>query len=159
MTTGGVSTERFMNGSIPGKRLFLAAGWGLLAVAALHTVGNWEAITGASSDPKTQPAVIAMTSVVFEGMGMRFSMIDVVRSLNASFGWLLAMAGVLDLFAVRLAADKGRAIRELATVSMVGVGAMVVLFAWLQIPPPLLTLAVVWVLFALALLAGRAKRA
>ncbi|MGH8677935.1 MAG: LIC_13387 family protein [Burkholderiales bacterium] len=136
------------------RRLFLATAWGLIVVAVLHTVGNFDIITGASNNPKTQPAVVAMAAVVFEGMGMRFSLIDIFRSLNASFGWLLAMAGMLDVVGLRLATDQGRAIRALGGVSMVGIGALVIMFAWLQIPPPLVTLVVVWVLFGLAVAAN-----
>ena len=131
--------------SRPGGRFFLAAAIAQVIVAGLHTFGHFQPI------PETreiQAALTAMRALEFDlGLGMRPNLEDVQLSLSLTMSVMLLGAALQNLIVWRSDAAILPAIALLNTAFMAGLS---VIYAWYQIPPPLITLAVVTLLFAVA---------
>jgi hypothetical protein len=129
----------------PGRRLFSIAAILLIVVAGLHTLGHF-------SPPPEDPALREVESAM-RGyrlalpLGMNPSVHDVLGSLSLTMTITLLLVGALDLLVAR---SEAPSLRPFIFANVVGVGALVVLYGYYRISPPLVTLALVWVLFVLA---------
>jgi len=137
----------------PGRRLFSAASVGLLVVAGLHTLGHF-------SPPPDSPGARALMTMMQGyrfplGLGMEPSAYDITRSLSLTMSLTLFWLAVQNLVVARTPDASDGLVRTLNWVSAVGVGALVALYAAYRVPPPMLTLAAVEVVFALGLLVSR----
>lgn len=130
-------------------RWFRAGAIGLLVVAVLHTFGHFG---GGPKEPARIQLEEAMDAYRFDIFGMHPSAGDITKSLSLTMTIALLFIGALDLVAASSLAGNARALRRLAWVNAVGVGALVALFAYYRIPPPMVTLALVCVLFVVAAL-------
>lgn len=81
---------------------------------------------------------------------MRPSVYEIYRSLAFTMSITLVVMGAFGLIVARTPDPSGRLLRAAILTSTVAVGALVVLYAAYRIPPPLLTLAVVELLFVAA---------
>lgn len=133
-----------------GNRLFAAGSIGLIVVALLHGIGNF-------APPPPDPALNAVADAmrgyhIDLGLGMRPSFMDIHTSLSLTMSIMLLFVGVQNLVTLRVAGDVAKLVRCLSLVNSIFVGALVVVFAVYRIPPPLVTLGVVEVLFLLSLI-------
>lgn len=130
-------------------RWFRAGAIGLLVVAVLHTFGHFG---GPPKDAARLELESAMDAYRFDIMGMHPSANDITNSLSLTMTIALLFVGVLDLVAAAALSGNTRALRRLAWVNAAGVGSLAALFAYYRIPPPMVTLAVVCVLFVVGAL-------
>jgi len=139
----------------PGVRIFTLGCALTLVVAVGHTLGitNDEA-----PNPQWGAAVDAMHAARVEAGPFAFSLYDVLAAVWIQVGALLVMlAGknLLMLF-VSPAPMRPRLVRAFSLFDAACCGALAVLSAYYRIPPPLLSFAVLAVVFFLAaVLAGR----
>jgi hypothetical protein len=136
-------------------RWFRAGAIGLLVVAVLHTFGHFG---GGPKEPARVQLEQAMDAYRFDIFGMHPSASDITQSLSLTMTIALLFIGVLDLVAAAALSGHARALRRLAWVNAAGVGALVALFGYYRIPPPMATLAVVCVFFVIAALRPAARR-
>ena len=136
-----------------GNRLFAAGSVGLIIVALLHGIGNF---APPPADPALNAVIDAMRGYHFDlGLGMRPSLMDIDTSLSITMSIMLLFVGIQNLVTLRVAGDSAKLTRSLCLVNAIFAGALVVLYAVYRIPPPLVTLGVVEVLFLLALIPPR----
>ena len=136
-------------------RWFRAGAIGLMVVAVLHTVGHFG---GPPPDAGAIALQSAMDAYHFDIFGMHPSAGDITKSLSLTMSIFLLFVGVLDLVAAASLSHDARALRRLAWVNVVGVGALAFLFACYRIPPPCVTLAVVCGLFLVCVLRPAQRR-
>ena len=117
-------------------------------MAALHAVGHF---SGGPPDPAAAALEQTMRGYRFEIMGMHPSMHDITQSLSLTMTVMLLFAGAIDLALFGAIATNPRAMRRLASTNIIGVAALVAVFAYYRIPPPFVTLAIVGVLFTIGL--------
>ncbi len=137
-----------------GRRLLASAGVALLLTAAAHTVGHFQPV------PPNSPAETIteeMAAVRFPlGLGMAPSMLDIFQSLSLGMSLFLAWIG-LSTLAVAAHGSRQDVQRRASSGFVLGL-----ILAWLnwqfRIPPPLISFAVVTVLFAGALIAASFER-
>lgn len=131
-----------------GRRLFTSASFAMIAVALLHTLGNLDTTPADASEASLQQAMRAYR--VPMGLGMRPSVWDIFRELTFTMSVTLPAAGVLGLVLAAARQVTARVLRRAAIVFGLAAGALTVISAVYQIPPPLVTLAVVTALYAAA---------
>ena len=139
----------------PGRRLYLSGSIAMILVAGLHTVGQF-----APPPPDGEfTTLLGMRRAVHIdlGLGMRPSMYEVHRSLAFTMSVTLVAIGLFGVMIARAEDPVGRMLRRAIVLSTLATGILVAIFAAYRIPPPLLTLAVVELLFLAALV--RALRA
>lgn len=149
VNAGSVSWNPFRRG----RRLLATAGVLLLLVGGLHAWGSF------APPPPGSPAETIteeMAAVRFPmGMGMTPSTLDIFRSLALTMSVFLVWAGfsTLTVAAVGTPADVRR-----RGWSGVALSASLALVAWrYHVPPPLISFAVVALVFAVAALAARER--
>jgi hypothetical protein len=131
-----------------GRRLFTFASIALIAVGILHTIGT---CAPGPVDPALERLAAEMRAYRLPlGLGMQPSIFDIQQSLSVTMSVTLLWLALQNLVAAG-ADSTGDVVRRLNILSVMGVGALVAVFAFYRIPPPLVTLAVVEVLFVLAL--------
>ena len=129
-----------------GRRLFLAAAIGQLIVAGLHTIGHFQPMP---DQPDAQAALAAMRGFSVDlGLGMRPNLEDVQLSLSLTMTVLLLGAAVQNLLVWR-AADAAL-LPAFALINTVLSAGLAVIYGYYQIPPPLICLGVVALLFAVS---------
>jgi hypothetical protein len=129
-------------------RLFVSANIALLIVAGLHTLGTF---SGSAPDVHGQAVEAAMRGyAVPVGLGMLPSMWDILLGLGLTMTVTLAGIAALNLAVLRYADAAPGLIRRLSAVNAIVQTVLVVMYAVLRIAPPLVTLAVVDVMFILA---------
>ena len=131
-----------------GHRFFSAASLALIVVAALHTLGHFA--------PNTNPTLQRVEAEMdwFRlplGMGMNPSILDIFNSLSLTITVTLVALGLQGLVVAASRDATARLIRALTLVDLAAVGALVALYAFYRVPPPLVTLGVVEALFVLSL--------
>jgi hypothetical protein len=137
----------------PGRRLFSAASIGLLLVAVLHALG---AVAPPPDDAATRTLRAVMEAYRFQlGLGWTPSAWDASESLNWTMSVLLVLLGLQNLAVARASSADDALVHRLCLLSALGVGGLVLLFGVYRIPPPMLALAAVEVLFLLGLVAPR----
>jgi hypothetical protein len=126
--------------------MFSTASLLLILVAGLHSLGGFAPPRDAADAGLRQ----TMSNHTFDpGLGMRPSARGVFLSIWFTMSILLALWGVMNLCAARLASQQ--LVRCYALLSSTFCLALVALYWHYQLPPPLLSLAVVGVLFLLSL--------
>lgn len=128
---------------------FRAGAVGLIVVALLHTMGHFSRGT---HDPAREALEAAMKAYHTEMMGMNPSRSDIARSLSLTMSVLLVLTGLLDLAILKIADPVS--LRRFAVLNIAGVGALVALFTYYHVAPPLVTLAIVGVLFLSSVLSA-----
>lgn len=136
-------------------RWMRAGAIGLIVVAVLHTFGHFG---GGPQDPARLQLESAMDSYRFDILGMHPSASDITKSLSLTMSIFLVFVALLDLIVIAALSGDARALRRVAGVNVVGVAALVALFAYYQIPPPFMTLALVCVLFVVGALRPAQRR-
>lgn len=130
-----------------GRRLFSAASIGLLVVAAMHSLSHF-------APPPADPGFVSVQSAMKSytiplGFGMQPSLHDIHLSLSVFMSVILAGLGLQNLVAA--ASDTtARFLRRMTWLNVFIVGSLLVIFGYFRIPPPLITLAVVELLFVTA---------
>jgi hypothetical protein len=133
-----------------GRRLFTVASIALIVVACLHAIGHF---SPPPSDPAARALLAAMRAYRIPlGLGMQPSILDIQQSLSLTMAITLLWLGLQNLAAAAADGAAGQVVRRLNVISVLGVGTLVGVFGFYRIPPPFTTLAVVEVLFLLALL-------
>jgi hypothetical protein len=137
----------------PGRRLFSVAAILLIVVAGLHTMGHF---APAPDDPALLAVEASMKGYRLElPLGMHPSVRDVLSSLSLTMTVTLLLVGALDLLVARSALPS---VRPFALANVVGVGALVALYWYHRISPPLVTLALVCLVFVLNLVLPERRR-
>jgi hypothetical protein len=134
----------------PGRRLFSIASICLILTAVAHTLGHFQPLP---QDAATTNLVTTMQSYKIDlGIGMQPSALDIQNSLSLLMSVALVLLGLQNLAVARLDGKEGRIVRVFTFLNLAGIGVLVAVFWFYRIPPPLLTLAVVELLFLLAVL-------
>jgi len=141
-----------------GRRAFSSACIATIVVAALHTIGN--TLSGPPPDAAYAAVVSAMRGYTIPlGIGMSPSLWDIYRGLVFTMSICLVAMGALGLM---IAASRDATARLLSGAALVlGVfSAALTLLYWVyRVPPPLITMAIVTALFAIAVVTtSRASR-
>jgi len=129
-----------------GRRVLAAAGVALLLTAAAHTVGHFAPVPP-NSPLETITEEMAAVRVPM-GMGIAPSVLDISRSLSLAMSILLVWAGLSTLTVA--AHGTRRDVQRRAWSGLVFSAVLAALFWRLQVPPPLVSFAVVTLLFGAA---------
>jgi hypothetical protein len=132
----------------PGRRLFSIASLALLLAGLLHLSGL---VAGPPPEPAIREALAGMERARFDMLGTQPSLLDVFHSLSVTMTITLLWLGAQNLLIAALDAG-GALLRPTAWLSALGLGALVALYAYLRIPPPLTALAVAEALWLAVLL-------
>jgi hypothetical protein len=136
-----------------GNRLFAFGSIGLIVASILHTIGHF-APTG--NDPALITVDGAMRAYRFDmGLGMHPSIMDVLDSMSLTMTITVLFLGLYNLMTLALAGNNAKLVRRLIALNVLGTGAIVALYAFYRIPPPLICFAVAEILFLLALIPPR----
>lgn len=130
-----------------GYRLFAAGAIGLFVIALLHSLGHF-------SPPPEDAALMAVLQAMSAyqlDMGLaRPSLMAIYNSFSLGMTLFLLILGSMDLVVLRFAHEAEGLLRAMKLVNLIGVSALVALFGYYRIPPPLITFAIVDVLFLLS---------
>jgi len=138
-----------------GRRLFSIASILMILTSIAHTLGHFQ------PDPQTAEFAnlkSAMQAYQVDMMGMKPSAYGMLESLSLTLTIMLLMLGLQNLL-VATVDESGKMIRRFALVNIVGVGALVTLYWYYNIPPPLISFALVEIVFLLAVLIPDRKQA
>src|SRR5262245_6548632 len=139
-----------------GRRLFSIASILLTLTAAAHTLGQFQP---APQTPEFANLKSTMEAYTFDmGMGMRPSVIAILDSLSLTMSITLFLLGLQNLL-VAMVDESGKMIRRFALVNIIGVGALIALYWYYRIPPPLISFVIVEIVFLLAILIPNRKQA
>jgi len=132
-----------------GRRSFTWSCIATIVVAALHTIGN------TVSTPPGDAAYVALESAmrgyrVPLGMGMTPSVWEIYRGLVFTMTICLVAMGALGLAVAGSRDATPQLLSRAALVLAIFSAALTVLYWVYQIPPPLISMAIVTVLFAMA---------
>lgn len=137
-----------------GHRLFAAGAIGLFVIALFHSLGHF-------SPPPDDPALVAALQAMSASqldMGLaRPSLMAIYNSLSLGMTLFLLFLGGIDLIVLRCGRENVALLRAMKIANVVGVAALTALFAYYLIPPPLITFALVVLLFLLAVLFDKSK--
>ncbi|MCI0388383.1 MAG: hypothetical protein MOB07_06410 [Acidobacteria bacterium] len=139
-----------------GRRLFSIASILLILTAAAHTLGQFQP---PPQTPEFANLKSTMEAYTFDlGMGMKPSVNAIFDSLSFTMSITLFLLGLQNLL-VAMVDESGKMIRRFALVNIIGVGALIALYWYYQIPPPLISFVIVEIAFLLAILIPDRKRA
>lgn len=131
-----------------GSRLFSSASIGLILVALLHQFGH---VSPPPADPARDQAIEAMQTYRLSlPLGMRPSLRNVLQALSLTMTITFIALGVLNLLLAAGDREDGRMVRRFSLASTLYVAALVAVFAWHRISPPLVLMSVVGAMFLLA---------
>ena len=135
-----------------GYRLFASGVIGLFVIALLHSFGHF-------SPPPDDPALAAVLQAMSASqldMGLaRPSLMAIYNSLSLGMTLFLLFLGGIDLVVLRFGRENARLMRAMKLANFVGVAALTALFAYYLVPPPLITFAIVGLLFLLSTLVNK----
>ena len=135
-----------------GRRLFTVASTAVILVSAAHTAGHLAPNPEFESDPEFVRLIAAIDSYHAPlGMGMNPSFHDIHNSLVFTMSVSLLSLGVIGLL---FAADRKITSATLTKFAVLAAGtaaAMTGVFWLYRIPPPLVSLAVVTLLYAVSI--------
>jgi hypothetical protein len=141
----------------PGNRLFAAGSIGIVLVALLHTLGHFA--PPPKDDAALEGVMAAMRNYQFDlGLNMKPNMMDIFESLSLTMSVTVIFLGVQNLAALASAGDNLKLVRRLNWLSLIGIGALVVLYAVYRVLPPLFSFAVVEIILIFALLLPHKQR-
>lgn len=131
----------------PGRRLFSTASIAMIVVAALHTIGN--VAGGPPPDAASTAAEAAMRAYRIPlGLGMTPSLLDIQMSLVFAMSICLLALGILGLL-LAAARDTTPRLLSLAAILFTLTAAALTLLGFVyRVPPPLISFAVVTLLYA-----------
>jgi predicted ferric reductase len=138
-----------------GRRLFSIASILMILTSIAHTLGHFQ------PDPQTAEFAnlkSTMQAYQVDMMGMKPSAYGILESLSLTLTIMLLMLGLQNLL-VAAVDESGKMIRRFTLVNVVGVGALVALYWYYHIPPPLISFALVEIVFLLAVLIPDRKQA
>ena len=138
-----------------GRRLFSIASILLILTAVAHTLGHFQ------PEPRTPEFAnlkSTMQAYQIDMMGMKPSAYGVLESLSLTLTIMLLMLGLQNLL-VAIVDESGKMIRRFTLVNIIGVGALVALYWFYRIPPPLISFVIVEIVFLLAILIPDRKQA
>jgi hypothetical protein len=134
---------------IKGRRSLSIAAIATLLVALAHTIGTFA--PPSADDPALLSVVAAMQGYRSSmGLGMEPSMFDIQTGLSLAMSLFLVAFAVLGL---SFAGDRDATPRTLSRIAVISAGTMgtlTVAFAVYRIPPPLVSMAVLAVLYLVA---------
>ena len=133
-----------------GRRWFVAASWATVLVSLLHTAGN------TLSPQPTDAAYTTLESTMRGyriplGLGMVPSMWDIDQSLVFTMSICLAAMGLLGILVGTSRDTTARLLRPAAIILTLASAGLTALFFRYQITPALVSMAVVTVLFVVAI--------
>lgn len=141
-----------------GNRLFAAGSIGLIITSIFHTIGHFA--PPPINDPALTTAKEAMRAFRFDfGLGMQPSIMEIFDSLGLTMSITVFFLGIYNLTTLSLAGNNSKLVRRLILLNVLGAGALVALYAFYRIPPPLISFAAVEVLFILALIVPNTSNA
>jgi len=129
------------------RRWFTIASIALAGLALLHTLGQ---LGPPPTDPALASAVAAMRGYAFPFGRMTPTLWDVYRSVQFTMSVLLLSVAALNLALAAAAEVSTALLRRFAALTALGLGALIVIYAYYRVPRPLVTLAAVELLFVLA---------
>ena len=132
----------------PGRRTFIIASVFLILVGCLHTFG--------SLSKTTDPGLLAIEATqrsfhVPLGLGMEPSVLAMEKALTLTISVMWLWLGALGVL-IGLSDASPQVLRRFTIMNLLGCGALVLLYAHYRIPPPLVSVALVEVMFVLSLL-------
>ena len=132
----------------PGRRTFIIASVFLFLVGCFHVYG--------SSVRTTDPGLLAIEAAqraahIPLGLGMEPSLLALEKSLTLTMSIMLLWLGTLGVL-IGMSDASPQVLRRFTIVNLLGCGALVFLYAHYRVPPPLVSLALVEMMFVLALL-------
>ena len=134
--------------AVAGRRTFILASSFLALTGVLHGVGH---LSYRETDPGRLAVEQALRGArVPMGLGMAPSMLE-LQSARAVDGGVLRVAGRARIV-LATGDPEPRALRRLTFVQLAGTATLVLLYAHFHVPPPLVSLALVEVMFVLSLL-------
>ena len=134
-----------------GNRLYSLSTLTLFLVATLHTLG----IFRQSADVEEKAVIENMQHFTFQGMGMVWSIYDVLISVLLTMTALLLYMVVVSFF-VLYSIPSIHIRRRLSLINALFMWLLVILYSIFQVPPPLVSFIVVGVLFTFSfILSGR----
>lgn len=134
-----------------GRRSLTVAAIATLAVAAIHTIGTF------APPPADDAALLSVIEAargyhMEMGLGMAPSIWDIQQALSLTMTlFLIAIA----VFALSFAGDRDATPRTLSRIAVISTGTMAALtvtYAIFQIPPPLVAIAILAILYLVAAL-------
>jgi len=135
--------------AVAGRRTFIVASVFLTLTGALHALGHF---TYRETDPARLAIERALRGArVPMGLGMAPSMLELQSALALSIAACLLWLGVLGIV-IATGDPTPRTLRRLTFTQLAGCAALVLLYARFKVPPPLVSLAMVEVMFVLSLL-------
>jgi len=134
---------------VRGRRLFTWSCIATIVVAALHTIGN------TLSTPPGEGALLAVESAMRGyrlplGLGMTPSIWEINRALVFTMSICYVAMGALGLAVAGSRDATPPLLSRLALLLAIFSAALTVLYWFYRIPPPLISMAIVTVLFAMA---------
>jgi len=139
-----------------GRRLFSLAAVLLIVVAAAHTAGHAPMLFAGGPLPGVLGAMAAEREPL--GMGMDPSMLDIHLSLVLTMSVTFVALGLVNLVVAGAADTSATTLRRLAWLDVAWVGALVALYAYYRIPPPLISTALVELVLLASLFVTRPVR-
>jgi hypothetical protein len=128
-----------------GRRLFYLASIAMILVAALHTFGS---VAPGETDARTEALEQAMRAHHFPmGMGMAPSMYDLFMGLTITMSICLLAIGILGLVLVRHPDSTSALLSSFAWWGAVTSGVLTAWYFVQRIPPPMVSMAVVTLLY------------
>jgi hypothetical protein len=133
----------------PGRRLFSTASSAAILVAILHTIGS----VAPGGEDAGMPAVRAGMEGyrIPLGMGMSPSIWDIFRSLTFTMSVCLFAIGALGLALASDSQATPGVLSRTALVFAIASAILTLMYAYYRIPPPLISMAVVTVLYVVAI--------
>ena len=138
-----------------GRRLFSIASILLILTAVAHTLGHF---SPEPTTPEFTNLKSTMQAYQIDMMGMKPSAHGILQSLSLTLTIMLLMLGLQNLL-VAMVDESGKMIRRFALVNIIGVAALVAIYWYYRIPPPLVSFVIVEIVFLLAVLIPDRKRA
>lgn len=142
---------------IRGRRAFYLASISMIVTAALHTLGS---LAPGEPDARTQTLEQTMRGHRFPmGMGMEPSMYDLFMGLTITMSICLLAIGILGLIIVRHSDTTSALLARFAWWGAVTSAVLTVWYFVQRIPPPMISMAVVTVLYLVAAVVVSPRRA
>jgi len=159
MDNSGLRSTAFRVGrrAAMGRRLLLLASLASIAVAILHTVGNLNTAPVDAAQASLQQAMQAYHFSL--GMGMTPSAWDILRSLTFTMSVCLAGIGLVGIV---LTGDPDVSLQTMHRISVMLTAVfagLTAIYAVFRIPPPLVTLGFVMLLYLICAVMTRAPAA
>jgi hypothetical protein len=133
----------------PGRRTFVVASVFLLLVGVLQAAGHSAKLP---ADPRLEAIEMSLRAYRYPlGLGMAPTLMAIQDALSLTVSITLVWLGLMGVL-VGLSDASPQVLRRMTFANMAGCAALMALYAHYRIPPPFVSLALVEVMFALALI-------